>query len=141
MDKSKKYIKLCDLADEIQCRWVQRYGDFYLGNNGRITCWLANADPGKKVKKRFVICSEDDVIRLSKYVWLPRQNQLIEMAQIPGRRYDTVVQDFYDWTKAGYNRQSVLPGKLFPSMEQIWLAYVMQRKFLKKWEADAWVAI
>jgi hypothetical protein len=60
------------------------------------------------------------------------------MAQRPGQRYETVLQDFYDWTKTGYNRQSDLPGKLFPSMEQIWLAFVMQQKYRKQWDGRKW---
>lgn len=139
MDKSAVYVTLCDRAAEIQRLWMPRYGDFYRDGNGRITCWLSNGeDPDKRVKNRFIVRAGDGLIRLSKYVWLPRQDQLIEMAQVRGRRYDSVVQDFFDWTKQDYGGRSGLPGKRFPSMEQIWLAYLMQRKFRKTWDGGDW---
>ena len=143
MDKSPRYIALCKRSDEIQRRWVQSYGDFYLDENGRLSCWLEDPErrQRRRMKKGFAICSQDGVIRLSKYFWMPRQNQLIEMAQIRGRTYDSVSLDFYNWTKTGYDREARLPGKIFLSMEQIWLAYVMQRKFLKKCDGSDWTRL
>lgn len=141
MDKSRRYIRLCDRADEIQRLWHQSYGDFYLDEKDRITCWIGEPGQVKRFKKGFAISAEGDVIRLAKHVWLPRQNQLIEIAQVRGRTYDSVVLDFYNWTKTGYDTRSRLPGKLFPSMEQIWMGYVMHRKFGKKWIDSCWKKI
>lgn len=138
MDKSRRYIELCDRAREIQRLWVQKYGDFYIDENDRITCWIGDPSQARRFKKGFAIRTQGEIIRLARYIWLPRQDQLIEMAQVKGRTYDSIVLDFYSWTKTGYGRDKELPGKQFTSMEQIWLAYVMQRKFAKKWTGQAW---
>jgi hypothetical protein len=138
MDKTRAYIELCGRADNIQRCWVQSYGDFYVDECGRVTCWLDNAPKNQRMKRGFAVCREGGVIRVSRYIWLPRQNQLIEMAQVRGRTYDNVTLDFYNWTKTAYGNTAETPGRSFPSMEQIWLAFVMQRKFSKIWDGSAW---
>lgn len=130
---------MCEAAKEIQIQWKQDYGDFFADEKERIKCWISKDPDHRKVKKGFGICVEEGVIHLSKYSWLPRQNQLIEMAQIPGRRYENVTQDFFNWTKNPYEALCDTPAKLFPSMEQIWLAFVMQQKFNKQWDGSKWV--
>jgi hypothetical protein len=140
MDRSPDYIRMCAQAEEIQGRWQRQYGDFFVGEDGRTRCWLSNEPDCVKFKKGYGIRStEEGIIHVSKYIWLPRQNQLIEMAQVPGRRYDNVVQDFFDWTKLPYGKQAETPGRLFPSMEQIWLAFVMQQKYRKQWNGRRWI--
>lgn len=139
MDKSDEYIRMCAAADEIQQRWAHNYGDFFIDNRGKIRCWLSRDHEDKKFKKGFHVTVDRGVILLSRYVWLPRQNQLIEMAQIPGRRYETVTQDFFEWTKRPYETLDDIPAKLFRSMEKIWLAFVMQQKFNKQWDGERWL--
>jgi hypothetical protein len=141
MDKSLRYIRMCERASEIQQRWRQTYGDFYVGADGRIRCWIQPESARHlRIKGGFQIESADKVIRVARTVWLPRQDQLIEMAQMRGRTYDSVVLDFYNWTKRPYNERNQLPPRLFPSMETIWMAFVMHRKFHKKWTNTAWIA-
>ena len=130
---------MCEAAKEIQLQWKQDYGDFFVDEKGQIKCWISKDPDRHKVKKGFGICVKEDVIHLSKYSWLPRQNQLIEMAQVPGRRYENVTQDFFNWTKNPYEVLCDTPAELFRSMEQIWLAFVMQQKFNKQWDNSKWV--
>ena len=139
MDKSLKYVQMCAAANEIQQLWKQQYGDFYATESGNIKCWIAKKPAAHRVRHGFNIDVQDDVIYLSKYVWLPRQSQLIEMAQLPGRRYESIVQDFFNWTQLPYQISKEIPGKLFPSMEQIWLAFLMQQKYFKQWNGNAWL--
>jgi len=130
---------MCASAEDIQCRWQPAYGDFYVDAESQVRCWISR-DPGPmRIKRGFGICVKDGVIHLSKFTWLPRQNQLIEMAQIPGRRYESIVQDFFDWTRQPYGSSNKTPGKLFRSMEKIWLAFVMQQKYRKQWGKGAWI--
>jgi hypothetical protein len=138
MDKSPEYIKMCGLATEIQQRWQQAYGDFYVGENGRIECWIPKRRQSVVVKKGFGVCSQRDVIRIVKYTWLPRQDQLIEIAQEKGRRYESVTQEFFDWAKTVYTTNQEPPSKLFRTMEKVWLAFVMHKNFWKKWNGAAW---
>ncbi len=139
MDKSQSYHRMCDRAEEIQCLWQPIHGDFYADSRGNIRCWIATNPPPERFKNRFGICIKNSIIHLSKYTWLPRQDQLIEMAQVSGRRYESIVQDFFDWSKRPYGSYSVNPGRLFKSMEKIWLAFVMYQKFNRLWDGHSWV--
>ena len=130
---------MCDRAEEIQCLWQPIYGDFYADAKGQIRCWISREASAERFKKGYGICVKNSVIHLSKYTWLPRQDQLIEMAQVPGRRYESVVQDFFDWSKRPYGRYACHSGRLFKTMEKIWLAFVMQHKFNQLWDGDAWI--
>ena len=139
MDKSPDYIRMCELAIEIQHQWQPSYGDFFATDSGRIECWLPEQRPNEVVRKGFGVSSQNGVIRMARYIWLPRQDQLIEMAQENGRRYESVTQDFFIWAKAAYSPQQEPPSKLFRSMEKIWLAFVMHKNLWKIWHAtDGW---
>jgi hypothetical protein len=50
------------------------------------------------------------------------------------------VQEFFDWTRQPYKSSSKTPGKLFRSMEKIWLAFVMQQKYRKQWDGNSWIS-
>jgi hypothetical protein len=140
MDKSEDYIRMCATAEELQCRWQPAYGDFYVDAESQVRCWISRGPGPVRIKRGFSICVKDSVIHLSKFTWLPRQNQLIEMAQTPGRRYESIVQDFFEWTRQPYRGSSKTPGKLFRSMENIWLAFFMQQKYRKQWDGSYWIS-
>ena len=139
MDRSEEYIRMCRLAEEIQRRWQHGYGDFYADKTGRIQCWIRPPSGNLTQKKGFTIQVTDDVIHLARHTWLPKQNQLIEMAQVPGRRYDSIVQEFFDWTKRPYETLAETPARLFRTMERVWLAFVMQQKYNKQWDGRRWI--
>ena len=140
MDKSAEYISMCENSTEVQQQWKPKHGDVYVDPAGRMTCWISNVDNGKKVKGGFGIQSGNGVVRLTKYVWLPRLNQLIEMAQTPGKRYELTTQDFFDWVKTPYQSSPDRPNQLFSSLEQLWLAYIMKQKFGSLWNGSKWVS-
>ena len=139
MDKSAAYIRMCAKAYEIQHLWEQTYGDFFVGANGKICCWLERSKNDLKVKKGFGIRREEGIIHVAKYTWLPRLDQLIEMAQIKGRRFEKTTQAFFDWNKKIYPGRRTSPSKLFKSMEKVWLAYLMHQNYHKFWDGSAWV--
>ena len=141
MDKSGEYIDLCRGAREIQGLWKQRHGDFYANPCNEISCWLDQSDQRSTMRKGFSVCARGKVIQLVHFVWLPRLDQLIEMAQIHGRHYDSVTLDFFNWTKTGYGRDKTLPKALFSSLEQTWLAFLMQQKFNKIWDGCTWIPV
>lgn len=143
MDKSQVYIRMCEQAGEIQCLWAQDYGDFFVGKNGQIRCWITERYATVRVKRGFGVECGGDVIHLTRMIWLPRQSQLIEMAQEPGKRYETVTLEFFNWAKKPYGpnpSEKRNPGKIFKSLEQIWLAFVMFKNHGKWWNDEQWLS-
>lgn len=138
MDKSGRYIDMCNKAVEVQQRWKPCHGDFFVGENGRIQCWISGRNPESKIKKGFAVKTCDNIIQITKFIWLPRLDQLIEMAQVQGRRYDSVTTDFHRWTKTPYPHLPQRPTNLFSSLEQLWLAFVMEQKHRKRWWQCNW---
>ena len=63
-------------------------------------------------------------------IWLPRQDQLQEMAEYRsiGKNLE-LLSEFWN-TKYCYDN--------FTTMEQLWLAFVMSEKYSKKWIDDEW---
>jgi hypothetical protein len=140
MDKSLGYIQLCTKAEEVQAQWNPKHGDFFLGENKRIECWVERVHAGRQVHKGFGIKHKDStVIYVTPYVWLPRLDQLMELAQVTGRRFESVSQEFFVWTKKQYPTGASPPGSFFPSLEQLWLAFVMQCRHGKVWDGAYWV--
>lgn len=129
---------MCEKAGEIQRQWVQRHGDVFATDGGKIRYWIEDIHKLKRVKGGFVIDARNEIVYLSRVIWLPRQDQLIEMAQEPGRSYDNVLQHFFNWADTPYEKDAQPAKKLFPSMEQIWIAFVMQKNFGKKWKGSGW---
>lgn len=140
MDTSPTYISLCRKAHEIQEQWQQEHGDFFVGEQGRIECWIKGVHDKRTLRQgvRIFSSSGQGVIGICKYVWLPKLDQLIELAQIPGRRYELITQDFFDWTRQDYGLIPGEPRRIFKSLEQVWLAFVMQQQFGKCWSGRRW---
>ena len=142
MDRSVGYICLCMQAKEIQVQWRPRHGDFFLGENHRIECWVDSVHAGRQIHKGFGITrKESKVISLTPYVWLPRLDQVMELAQVPGRRFESVSQEFYTWTKTPYDADFSLPSQLFATLEQSWLAFVMRSRHGKIWNGADWIVV
>ncbi|MGB5987234.1 MAG: hypothetical protein WBG37_18160 [Desulfobacterales bacterium] len=142
MDRSEAYIAMCRPAAELQDLWRCRHGDYYANPAGEIACWIADLDGDARVKEGVCIRSRGGVIQLDRFTWLPRLDQLIELAQIPGVSYDTVTQYFFNWTKRTYRmdqEQLSGPAELFHSLEQLWLGFLMARRFGRNWNQREWV--
>ena len=134
MDKSSAYIRMCDKADEIQDQWTPAHGDFFVGQGGQVECWVASIHGRRRMSGNWEVRETDDgLIRVCRYVWLPRLDQLMELAQVPGLRFEKVTQHFFDWTRTHYPSLDGRAGKVFSSLEQTWLAFIMQWKFGKNW--------
>ncbi|MFW6106339.1 MAG: hypothetical protein ACOC5H_03125 [Desulfovermiculus sp.] len=139
MDKSLRYIQLCTRAEEVQAQWTPAHGDFFVGKNGQIECWVDGVHGKRRVWKGFGISKQEQkIISLTPYIWLPRLDQLMELAQIPGRRFEDVSQEFFTWVKTAYASNNELPGNTFTSLEQLWLAFVMQGRQGKVWNGSGW---
>ena len=136
MDRSGKYIKMCEKAEEIQKEWEPKNGDYVVYKN--VIC-LTRVGPYPdpilyygKFSKSWVVCDEEvkeikEILGSDSIVWLPRQDQLQEMCDPP---LDVLLMEFWEW----------LPkyelGVKYTSMEQLWLAFVMKRKYQKVWDEE-----
>lgn len=141
MDKTQKYIEMCRQAREIQARWVQGKGDWFVDEDGDIRCCVSAGDESAVIRNGFRITESHGVVRLSRYIWLPRLEQLMDMAQKKGISYSNTTHIYYHWVKTPYDLPDELPRKYFTSVEQSWLGFVMQTTYFKKWDGTDWVTI
>lgn len=83
----------------------------------------------------------DGIPSATRYIWLPRLDQLIELAQRPGVRYEKMTQAFFDWTKRPYPRHTQDPRRVFKTLEQTWLAFIMHKDWGKIWDGSNWQSL
>jgi hypothetical protein len=127
MDTSSDYIKMCEQAAEIMNNWHYEFGDFYVSMSAGITSETLLIASDLELQKSYM----DQITA----VWLPRQDQLqafiLDQYATPWdlliEFVNTLMSD-----KASYFEK-------FPSMEQIWIAYIMDKKFHKKWTGNDWL--
>lgn len=115
MDTSKEYIEMCRKAREIQNLRGNDEGDFY--------------QDGSFVRIANEPCSDDcyHTLVYDGCVWLPRQDQLIEMLNMFWM--DAWISCFQYAQEQSWN---------FGSQEQVWLSFVMATKFNKSWTGKNW---
>jgi len=143
MDTSETFIKQCEKAEEIQEAWKPQYGD-YIGGQ-----WFIDTEDNIGLTQLGIVLSYDadkkllntgGAILWSKETnfWLPRQDQL--QAMVDWKDYDISIDwhslpcKFY-WAKDPLETQGVDGG----SMEQLWLAFVMQERYSKIWNGEEWI--
>ena len=139
MDTSKEYIAMCEEAKEIQ--------DFFSDTDNRIEIpvWFYQY-PGKgtywEVPERVGIeYGKEYSSERTKVVWLPSQDQLQDFSSAFG--ISGLLYEFNDFvfgipkTKDIDLRYSVL----FRTVEQLWLAFIMQGEWEKHWDGERWTSI
>lgn len=154
MDTSKEYLKMCELAIEIQKAknferpysifWIY-YEDKECGKCGKVIdtnycsdCGGVSQDSEKGYFATTGSLTMND--RACKNVWLPCQDQLQDLfiKDVKCSKGKSAVfrcvfdlTDFYNRFFKYYNQ--------FTSMEQLWLAYIMLSKYDKVWEKEKWI--
>lgn len=127
MDTSEIYIKMCGKTEEIQ------------------SIGIPINDPKSYIIERDMNSTNYHI------VWLPRQDQLQEMVEkyldekvskeeISAGDIGHVIFHFIIWLnkQKGYQKLCKIL-KDWPSMEQLWLAFVMKEKFGKIWNGEEWI--
>ena len=134
------YIKMCGKAEEIQKLWKPFNG-----------CYIIQKDYEQfpvELRQPIVLhfCNDSILVSFDKslFIWLLRQDQLQEIYRDIRRDnvtgvgqetlYSTIVS-FYLWIKNNFIEYA---GQ-FLSMEQLWLAFVMEEKFNKVWDGKKWL--
>ena len=169
MDTSKKFIEMCEKAQEIQNLWQYDDGDFYLHRftENNLSDQRFKDMIGKDIVMTLCIsCNVKDSYGdqyVSEYnpkgenVWLPRQDQLqsfyAENLKLDARGLLELITDLRDFCDP-FDRLGTMPLPVaareaereekyveqFVSMEQLWLAVVMQENFQKSWNGEEWIS-
>ena len=129
---------MCKTSKEIQSMWIQTPGDFYVDIGNNVSCWTFQNEDSTKIKDGFIIKEENSLVRIEKYFWMPRLNQLIEMAQCKNKAFSDTSFHFLDWSKKPYGPDLTPAEKKFNSIEQLWFTYIMKIRFTKEWREDNW---
>jgi len=130
MDCGSTYIKMCEMAEEIQEAWEPAEGDWIIEKDfPKIPLVLKDGfRNGSFVTE--IHWGEDDVLEKDKSIWLPRLDQLQDMV---GDNWIQVFHDFVGWVNVefgtGVDEFYFQTCELFSSMEQLWLAFVMKKKY------------
>ena len=143
MDVSPIYIKMCEKAEEIQSSRREEHnkdtGKWQAGD-----FWTTLFEVNKGNKFTFVVPAYRDAwADLPHYIhhpieciWLPRQDQLQEMANKP---IDELWCDFSAWVDIRAIRgMGDYRLREYKSFEQLWLAFVMWQKYNKMWNGETW---
>ena len=141
MDSSRSYIRMCADAEELQNVWACGHGDVVTHDMETTCCWLPKQRPHDTVSRGYRIRRSAELVHIDRCVWLPRLDQLMELAQYPHISFDRTTQDFFRFCELPY-ADGPPPKQRFGSLEQMWLAFVMQRRFHKRWIEDTgWTPI
>ena len=164
MDTSKKYIQLCEKAQEIQDLWQYDDGDFYLH---RFTDRNIREERFKDMIGKEIVsniccaCNVEDSygsLYVSEYnpkgenVWLPRQDQLYDFL-LKDRGILELLIDLRDFCDP-LDRLGTMPlpvavreavrkeayAKQFVTLEQMLLAFAMKENFQKIWDGEQWIS-
>jgi len=138
MDTSETYTKMCEKAVEIQKAYPQGLDNILWHGDIRYSVEKQDFD--------FIEFNEDTgKIVFSTYdhfkwwaIWLPRQDQLQEICQPIA--IDELIRRFYEWYHPWFMSQSA-KGACHTSMEQLWLAFVMEQLYNKGWNGEDWEAL
>lgn len=146
MDYSEEMIKMCEEADELRRNWAPRVGDWVLvkytvfGDSIETevqvltrtprggTFYARNTDGDERI---FFV--EDISEKTS--VWMPTQDQL--QGLLEEKDPIMVHADFSRFVDVWLDKhqQDIEP----PTMTQLWLEYVMKKKYNKIWSIDRWI--
>jgi len=142
MDTSETYIKMCEKAEEIQpCldnpdgvggTWVSAYILYHTApmnqSHDKDGYYHVIDEIGRR--RCEARGNEDDYIKSSRAIWLPRQDQLQEMI---GGTWSGQLFKLDKWIAACPKYKHI------ESMEHLWLAFVMSERYGKVWSGVEWV--
>ena len=148
MDLSKEYIKMCEAAIEIQKSHKPEGGDFIFITKGSYVLGAYEIDseyhPGEVATIEYQNNPELKNGEYCDFIYLPRQDQLQEMLK-DEYKVGNLIENFYHYVFGGETEIVGLTNKIkkrnlesFDTLEQLWLAFVMDLKFDKHWNGEVW---
>lgn len=141
MDTSKEYIEMCEKAEEIQTKYFDGYdpGDyFFTPAESESGVNIMTGSKGAKIHYTILY-----------NIWIPRQDQLQELyiskQNYINKHIRLMLNNFEIFLKIQYNLIDFAPDGTanikFKTLEQYWLAFVMDYVFDKIWniEVQNWI--
>ncbi|MBU1082592.1 MAG: hypothetical protein KKB59_19050 [Spirochaetes bacterium] len=125
MDISERYINMCRGA-EIQKNWNKTIGDYYSNILNKVSIIFYGYIRCEEREWYGGTYNRNELI-LDSAIWLPRQDQLQGMLILSQFKV-TFLDRFCKFAKSNW----------YDSMEQLWLAFVMQEKYNKVWDGE-WI--
>ena len=140
MDTSKKFILMSEKAVEIQRKLRNTYP-----SDGDVLCYIGNNEEISHKIHIFPLAESWTDWELVDFVRLLRQGQLQDMVlnKSGNTPYANMVNlhASFDYM-VRYKMLDQCPAKMyanmFESMEQLWVAYVMQKLYSKLWNGTDW---
>jgi hypothetical protein len=150
MDFTNRYVMMCRKAIEIQEHWMPKPCDFIIDHTdmeeGVSFCSPAASKvqvvdiyigtPGSEEYK-----VESENLKTNSF-WLPRQDQLQKIIEPDDSKVHSIIKkvtesQYHEFSK----NEDIAAPRIFYSMEQLWLAYVLKEKYRKGWNEEEWVAV
>lgn len=127
MDTSEEYIKMCELAKEIQELFKPTDGV-----SGDFVCRKRDRKLVVLYYNKYDGYPPEEYTNRDTAIWLPRQDQLQEIVfdKTLLSKPANMLQYCLDFINQNYQR--------FFSMESLWLAFVMKEKYGKTWDGKEW---
>lgn len=165
MDKSETYIKMCEKSTEIQKErcvdWKRCNGDLYyhrtipyrdrVQNSSFKNFKKLQSDWQKYEKNLLVYCHQSTECSVKhdfkdyslELIWLPYQDQLQDILLQEWNFHDLVYHYASEYSDDGWKTPEwANDGKWelkYNTMEQLWLAYLMHKKYNKIWNGSDWI--
>ena len=135
MDTTEQYIKQCEQAPKIQEAWQPQDFDFVMGEYvSVIRTWDVSQGIGKaSLNPVFTNKGKIAWYYKEELIFLPKQDQLQDMMNNNSPHPTSYIINELNIFVRGIRQN-------FISMEQLWLAFVMQEKYQKSWhlETEMW---
>jgi len=134
MDTTELYITMCEKSPEIQGLRPRDDNEFipdcYFG--------LFIFERTKKRENFHLFCVSDDRVVQEQSIWLPRQDELQKMMKYLKLNLHLEYAVDSVWLLYNETRQNFRNEyyESFRSMEQLWLAFVMRKKYHQVWDND-----
>ena len=129
----KNYIKMCEMAEEIQKLFKFKMGDWFLHTD------YSKTEYPMVLEENIISVSVQNTYRKEGAIWLPTQEQLQKMVKTVLEVDDFgLVEEFYNFIYDEESRPNQIDSPI-KSMEQFWLAFVMHELYNKIWTGEKWV--
>lgn len=148
MDLTNRYIIMCHKAEDIQNAWRPRQCDFII-EQGTVDEGLSFCKQGAGEVRVAELYYEDPESQeyeqeceelKNMAVWLPRQDQLQCMIEPDESKVYLIIDNVLSARYRDFSKDTdIEANRMFHSMEQLWLAYVMKVHFSKVWNEVEWI--